>query len=54
MKHIRENPIEKGRMLKMVGISIYPKVGLTVVGKYGRYLVKNRIDSGGNGGGVCS
>lgn len=33
----------------MVGISIYPKVGLTVVGKYGRYLVKNRIDSGGNG-----
>lgn len=49
MKCIRENQIEEGRMLKMVGISIGPEAGLTVVGKYGRYLVKNRIDGGGNG-----
>lgn len=33
----------------MVGISIYPESGLTVVGKHGRYLVKNRIGGGGNG-----
>ncbi len=33
----------------MAGISIYPEAGLTVVGKYGRYLVKNRIGGGGNG-----
>lgn len=49
MKHIRENQLEKGRMLKMVGISICPEPGLTVDGKYGRYLVKNRIGGGGNG-----
>ena len=49
MKPIRENQIEKGWMLKMAGISIYPETGLIVVGKYGQYLVKNHIDGGGNG-----
>lgn len=49
MKPIRENQIEKGWMLKMAGISIYPETGLIVVGKYGQYLVKNYIDGGGNG-----
>ncbi len=49
MKPIRENQIERGWMLKMVGISIYPEVGSIVVGKYGQYLVKNHIDGGGNG-----
>lgn len=33
----------------MVGISSYPKTGLTVIGKYGQYLVKNSIGGGGNG-----
>ena len=33
----------------MVGISIYPTTGLTVSGRYGQYLVKNRIGKGGNG-----
>lgn len=49
MKPIRENQIEKGWMLKMAGISIYPETDLIVVGKYGQYLVKNHIDGGGNG-----
>lgn len=49
MKPIRENQIEKGWMLKMAGISICPEEGSNVVGKHGRYLVKNRIDGGGNG-----
>ena len=38
MKTIRENQIEKGWMLKMGGISIYPEVGSIVVEKYGQYL----------------
>lgn len=33
----------------MVGTSIYPTTGLTVSGRYGQYLVKNRIGKGGNG-----
>ena len=33
----------------MAGISICPEEGSNVVGKHGRYLVKNRIDGGGNG-----
>lgn len=49
MKPIRENQIEKGWMLKMDGISIYPEVGSIVVGNYGQYLVKNHIADGGNG-----
>ena len=49
MKLIKENRIEKGWMLKMVGISIRPKPGLEITGKNGRYLVGQIIGKGGNG-----
>ena len=36
-------------MQKMGGCSFYPKEGMEVCGKYGKYLVKNFIGKGGNG-----
>lgn len=33
----------------MAGISVHPSIGLELIGKYGRYRVKRRIGSGGNG-----
>lgn len=41
--------IVKGWMLKMVGNNIYPKSGEVVTGKYGKYLIRDRIGRGGNG-----
>lgn len=43
------NRTDKGWMRKMVGISVPPTTGLKVRGKYGQYLVRNRIGKGGNG-----
>ncbi|MBM6811107.1 hypothetical protein H5983_08560 [Faecalitalea cylindroides] len=36
-------------MQKMDGSIFYPKEGMKVCGKYGKYLVKNHIGRGGNG-----
>ena len=49
MKPIRENQTGSGRMLKMAGNSICPKTGSVVIGKKGKYEIKNYLGGGGNG-----
>ena len=49
MKVTIANQSEKGWMLKMVGSSICSKTGLKLKGKYGTYIVKEKIGKGGNG-----
>lgn len=36
-------------MLKMAGISINSKTGIKIKGKFGTYIVKEKIGEGGNG-----
>lgn len=49
MKAIREKLNVKGWMLKMAGSGIGSRTNSTVEGKYGTYLIKEKIGKGGNG-----
>ena len=49
MSRIRGSQIEKGWMLRMGHFSICPEIGSVICGKYGKYKIKSKIGSGGNG-----